>query len=340
MEDIKRVLAYSTISQLGFMVAALGVGGYTAAMFHLITHTVFQGAAVPGVRFRHPRHGHAEHARDGRAVQEAAHYRLDVAHRRGGADRHPSLSGFFSKEEILIDALRRQPGHFLGAGRGGCSDGLLHDPATYLTFFGTPRDRAAYEKAHEGGMVMTYPLIILGALAAVTGFLAGPFADLVYYGHPHRAEFNTFVFGVATVVWVAGVLLALAIYKFNLVSRRRLIQAFYPIWMLLKRRYYIDDLYNLVFVRGTIGLAMVMAWIDRTIVDGIVNGVAWATRKLSGFIGEFDLGVVDGAVNGIAGAFVVGSRLFRRVQTGLFQSYALVLFLGLVAGLVILVIGG
>ena len=340
MEDIKRVLAYSTISQLGFMVAALGVGGYTAAMFHLMTHAFFKALLFLAS-------GSVIHATGTQNMHEMGGLfkKLPITGwtwliGAGALIGIPPLSGFFSKEEILIDAYAANPAIFWVLVAAAALTAFYTTRATYLTFFGAPRDRAAYEKAHEGGMVMTYPLIILGALAAVTGFLAGPFADLVYYGHPHRAEFNTFVFGVATVVWVAGVLLALAIYKFNLVSRRRLIQAFYPIWMLLKRRYYIDDLYNLVFVRGTIGLAMVMAWIDRTIVDGIVNGVAWATRKLSGFIGEFDLGVVDGAVNGIAGAFVVGSRLFRRVQTGLFQSYALVLFLGLVAGLVILVIGG
>ena len=93
-------------------------------------------------------------------------------------------------------------------------------------------------------------------------------------------------------------------------------------------------------MRGSIALAGIVAWFDKVVVDGIVNGVAWSTGKLSDFVGDFDRGVVDGAVNGIAGAFVVGGRWLRRAQTGLFQSYTLVLFLGLVAGLVILAIGG
>ncbi len=340
MDDIKRVLAYSTISQLGFMVAALGVGAYTAAMFHLMTHAFFKallflasGAVIHAVGTQNM------HEMGGlfRKLPVTGWTWLIGA---GALIGIPPLSGFWSKEEILIDALAANPTIFWVLIAAAALTSFYTVRATYMTFFGRPRNVEAYEKAHEGGMVMTYPLIILGFFAAVSGFVAGPFADLIYYGQPHRAEFDVFVFGTATGAWVPGLLIALAIYKYNLISRRTLIRVFYPVWMLLKRRYYIDDVYNLVFVRGTIGLAMFIAWIDKTVVDGIVNGVAWVFGKLSEFIGEFDLGVVDGAVNGIAGAFVVGSRLFRRVQTGLFQSYALVLFLGLVAGLVILVIGG
>jgi len=252
----------------------------------------------------------------------------------------PPLSGFWSKEEILIDALAANPAVFWMLLAAALLTAFYTTRATYMTFFGRPRNEAAYAKAHEGGMVMTYPLVILGALAAVAGFFAGPFSELVYYGHPHRAPFNPFVFAAATAAWVSGVLAALAVYKYDLVSRAALIRAFYPIWRLLKQRYYIDDAYNLVFVRGSLALAGIAAWFDKYVIDGIVNGVAWATGKLSESVGDFDSGVVDGAVNGIAGAFVAGGRLLRRAQTGFFQSYALAAFLGLVAGLVILVIGG
>lgn len=340
MDDIKRVLAYSTISQLGFMVAALGVGAYTAAMFHLMTHAFFKALLFLAS-------GSVIHAVGTQNMHEMGGLfrKLPVTGwtwmiGAGALIGIPPLSGFWSKEEILIDALAGNPAIFWVLIAAAALTSFYTTRATYMTFFGKPRDMKAYENAHEGGMVMTYPLIVLGVLAAVAGFVAGPFANLIYYGQPHHAEFNLFVFGAATAAWVPGLLLALAIYKYNLLSRRRLIQAFYPVWNLLKRRYYIDDAYNLVFVRGTIGLAMVVAWIDKTIVDGIVNGVAWVTGKLGDFVGEFDLGVVDGAVNGIAGAFVVGGRMLRRLQTGSFQSYALVVFLGLVAGLVILAMGG
>lgn len=339
-DDIKRVLAYSTISQLGFMVAALGVGAYTAAMFHLMTHAFFKALLFLG---------------SGSIIHAIGTQDL---HKMGGLFRKmpitawtwmigagaligiPPLSGFWSKEEILVEALATNPPVFWMLIAAAALTSFYTVRATYLAFFGKPRDAEAHAKAREGGMVMTYPLIILGVLGAVSGFFATPFGKLVFHGEPYQGEFSLFVFGVATAAWIPTFLLALAIYKYNLISRRMIIRVFYPVYNLLKRRYYIDDLYNFVFVKGTIGLGYAVAWFDRTIIDGFVNGVAWATRKLGDFVGEFDFGIIDGAVNGIAGAFVAGSRVFRRAQTGSFGSYALVLFLGLLAGLVFLVIGG
>lgn len=340
MEDIKKVLAYSTVSQLGFMVAALGVGAYTAAMFHLMTHAFFKALLFLAS-------GSVIHAVGTQNMHEMGGLfrKLPITGwtwliGAGALIGIPPLSGFWSKEEILIDALAANPSLFWTLIAAAALTAFYTTRATYMTFFGQPRNKEAYDRAREGGMVMTYPLVILGFFAAVSGFVAGPFANLIYYGQPHRAEFDPFVFGAATAAWVPGVLLALAFYKYNLISRRTIIQVFYPVWRLLKQRYYIDDAYNFVFVRGSIALAGIVAWFDKVVVDGIVNGVAWSTGKLSDFVGDFDRGVVDGAVNGIAGAFVVGGRWLRRAQTGLFQSYALVLFLGLVAGLVILAIGG
>src|SRR5690606_34484893 len=331
---------YSTISQLGFMVAALGVGGYTAAMFHLITHAFFKALLfLASGSVIHAVHTQNMHEIGGlfRKLPVTGWTWLIGA---GALIGIPPLSGFWSKEEILLDAWHNNPAIFWVLVAAAALTAFYTTRATYLTFFGTPRNRQAYEQAHEGGRVMTYPLMILGFFAAVSGFAASWLAGFVYFGQPHHAEFNTFVFGVATAVWVAGVLLALAIYKFNLVSRRRIIQVFYPIWVVLKRRYYIDDVYQYVFVRGMIGLALVSAWIDRNIIDLVVNAAGWVTRRVSEYVDEFDRGVVDGIVNGVGGAFVVGSRVLRQLQTGYVQSYMLVLFLGLLAGLAILVIGG
>lgn len=340
MDDIKRVLAYSTVSQLGFMVAALGLEAYTAALFHLTTHAFFKALLFLAS-------GSVIHAVGTQNMHEMGGLfrKLPVTGwtwlvGAGALIGIPPLSGFWSKEEILVDALAGKPAIFWMLLAAAALTAFYTTRATYLTFFGRPRNAAAFAKAHEGGMVMTYPLVILSVLAAGSGFLAGPFSRFIYYGHPHRADFSPFVFAAATIAWVAGTGLAVVMYKYAVTPRRRLVSVFYPIWRLLKQRYYIDDAYNLVFVRGAVGLAGIAAWFDKYVVDGIVNGVAWATGKLSDFVGEFDSEVVDGAVNGIAGAFVAGGRLLRRAQTGFFQSYALVLFVGLVAGLVILVIGG
>ncbi len=340
MEDIKKVLAYSTISQLGFMVAALGVGAYTAAVFHLMTHAFFKALLfLASGSVIHAVHTQNMHQMGGlfKKLPVTGWVWLIGA---GALIGIPPLSGFWSKEEILLDAWHHHPAIFWTLVAAAALTAFYTTRATYLTFFGTPRDKHAYDHAHEGGRVMTYPLMILGVLAAVSGFVASPLAGFVYFGEPHHASFDPFVFGVATAVWVLGVGLALAIYKYNLVSRRAIIQVFYPIWVVLKRRYYIDDVYQYVFVRGMIGLALVSAWFDRHVIDLIVNAVGWIGRKVSEYVDEFDRGVVDGIVNGIGGAFVVGSRVLRQVQTGFVQSYMLVLFLGLLAGLAILVIGG
>ncbi|HEY8496716.1 MAG TPA: NADH-quinone oxidoreductase subunit L [Limnochordales bacterium] len=340
MEDIKKVLAYSTISQLGFMVAALGVGGYTAAVFHLMTHAFFKALLfLASGSVIHAVHTQNMHQMGGlfKKLPVTSWVWLIGA---GALIGIPPLSGFWSKEEIMLEAWHNNPPIFWVLAAAAALTAFYTTRATYLTFFGTPRDKHAYEHAHEGGRVMTYPLIILGVLAAVSGFVASPLAGFVYHHEPHHASFDAFVFGVATAVWVLGVLLALAIYKYNLVSRRKIIQVLYPIWVVLKRRYYIDDVYQYVFVRGMIGLALAIGWFDRHVIDLIVNAVGWVGRKISEYVDEFDRGVVDGIVNGVGGAFVVGSRVLRQVQTGFVQSYMLVLFLGLLAGLAILVIGG
>ncbi|MBO8141542.1 MAG: NADH-quinone oxidoreductase subunit L [Firmicutes bacterium] len=340
MEDIKKVLAYSTISQLGFMVAALGVGAYTAAIFHLMTHAFFKALLfLASGSVIHAVHTQNMHEMGGlfRKLPVTGWTWLIGA---GALIGIPPLSGFWSKEEILLEASHVNPAVFWMLIAAAALTAFYTTRATYLTFFGEPRNREAYEHAHESGRVMTYPLIILGVLAAVSGFFAGPLAEFIHFGEPHHAEFDVFVFGTATGAWVLGLVFALGIFKYGILSRRKLISALYPIWVLLKRRYYIDDLYQSVFVRGMVGLALLSGWFDRHVIDFVVNAVAWMTRQVSRYVNEFDRGVVDGAVNGIGGAFVAGSRLFRRAQTGLVQSYVLVLFAGLVAGLAILVIGG
>src|SRR5690606_19797607 len=157
---IKRVLAYSTISQLGFMVAALGVGGYTAAMFHLMTHAFFKALLFLAS-------GSVIHATGPQNMHEMGGLSKKLPITRwawligaGALIGIPPLSGFFSKEEILIDAYAANPAIFWVLVAAAALTAFYTTRATYLTFFGAPRDRAAYEKAHEGDMVMTYPLII------------------------------------------------------------------------------------------------------------------------------------------------------------------------------------
>src|SRR5690606_2910268 len=189
MEDIKKVLAYSTTSQLGFMVAALGVGAYTAAVFHLMTHAFFKALLfLASGSVIHAVHTQNMHQMGGlfKKLPVTSWVWLIGA---GALIAIPPLSGFWSKEELLLDAWHHNPPIFWVLVAAAALPAFYTTRATYLTFFGTPRDKHAYEHAHEGGRVMTYPLMILGVLAAVSGFVASPLAGFVYHHEPHHASF-------------------------------------------------------------------------------------------------------------------------------------------------------
>lgn len=346
MEDIKKVLAYSTVSQLGFMMVALGVGGFTAGIFHLVTHAVFKALLFLAS-------GSVIHGADTQNMHEMGGLRRKMPvtfwtwaiGSAALAGIYP-FAGFWSKDEILLSAY--DGGYtalFWILVLAAVFTAFYISRATILTFFGKPRRKDVYDRAHESPASMTLPLIILAALAVVIGFANSPhtdywFARFVYFGHPHEASPSGFVLFWATASWVIGVGLAILIYGLNVISRRSIIENTRPLWTLLKNKYYFDELYHFLFVRGTVGLARVVDWFDRVVVDGIVNLVGYGTAKLSDATRSFDLEVIDGAVNGVAHLFRSGGALLRRIQTGYVQSYVLALFLTVVIGLLIFAVGG
>lgn len=344
-DDIKRVLAFSTISQLGFMMLGLGVGAYTAAVFHLITHAFFKALLFLGS-------GSVIHGVDTQDMKEMGGLwrKMPVTFwtwlvgSAALAGIWP-LSGFWSKDEILIEAFHASSPLFWIAVAAAAMTAFYITRATALTFFGSPRDREKFDRAHESPVSMTVPLLILGVLAAGAGYLnAGPtgywLSGFVFFGQPHEALDAGIVPTVATVSWVLGVALAVVLYGFQWISRQSIVENLAPLHSLLKERYFIDEFYYLVFVKGAVLLSRLVAWFDRVVVDGVVNAVGVGTARAAVGAGRFDLRVVDGAVNGVAAAFRAGGAYLRRVQTGFVQSYALALFLTVVAGLLIFAIGG
>ena len=345
MEDIKKVLAYSTVSQLGFMMVGLGVGGFTAGVFHLVTHAVFKallflasGSVIHGVDTQNM------HEMGGLRKKMPVTFWTWAIGSAALAGIYP-LAGFWSKDEILLSVYEGQhTALFWILVIAATLTAFYITRATLLTFFGEPRDRRRYEHAHESPATMTVPLVILAALAVVLGFANSPysgywFARFVYFDHPHVPEAAGFVLFWATASWVVGVGLAVLVYGFGLISRRAVIDNLRPVWVLLKNKYYFDELYYLVFVRGTVALARIVGWFDRVVVDGVVNLAGYGTAKLSRATGEFDRDVIDGAVNGIAALFKAGGAVLRRLQTGYVQSYVLALFLTVVVGLLVFAIG-
>lgn len=344
--DIKRVLAFSTVSQLGFMMLALGVGGYTAALFHLVTHAIFKALLFLAS-------GSVIHGADTQDMKVMGGLRLKMpvtfwtwlvgAAALAGI---PPLAGFWSKEEILLDVWHSDHrALFWIALTAATMTAFYITRATLLTFFGEPRDKARYERARESPISMTAPLVILAAIAVVIGFVNSPVSGywlsrFIYFGEPHLPQTSGAVMVLATLAWVLGIGVALSAYLFGWLPTARIRKAVGPVYTLLQERYYVDAFYDLVFVKGTVLVARVVGWFDRVVVDGLVNLAGIGTASLSGAVGRFDREVIDGAVNGVAVLFRAGSNLFRKVQSGLAQTYMLTMFVTVVVGLLIIVLGG
>jgi NADH-quinone oxidoreductase subunit L len=312
-DDIKRILAYSTISQLGYMMLALGVGGYAAGVFHLTTHAAFKTLLFLGA-------GSVIHA-----VGTNDIWKMGGLGRRmpvtaitffvavlAIAGIFP-LSGFWSKDEILQAA--RASGHL-----------ELYVPALvtvfltafymarlfFVAFAGEPR---AESHAHESPVVMTVPLVILGLLAAGLGVIGTPLLGQGIHAFLAPDEASVPVMDISVLILssalaVAGILTALFIYGLRAVRHETLQRAGGPVYVALRNKLYIDELY-MILVRGLFfTTTAAFAWFDRHVVDGAVNLVGAASKW--------------------------GGDLVRRSVTGKVQTYALVVFAGLAAALVVL----
>ncbi|MCL4425037.1 MAG: NADH-quinone oxidoreductase subunit L, partial [Firmicutes bacterium] len=347
MTDIKKVLAYSTVSQLGYMMLGLGAGSYTAGIFHLMTHAFFKSLLFLGSgSVIHAVHSQEMHEMGGLRKKLPITYWTFLIGTAALAGI-PPFSGFWSKDEILLAAYRSPyPVLFwMGVATAGLTAYYM-TRAVILTFFGQPRDHHKYEHAHESPPVMTVPLVILATLAAVSGlpgspFLHNAFGEFVKFGHGHEAEPSSFVMIIAISAALLGVLAGVAIYGYKVISREKAIRSWRPLYLVLKNKYYVDEFYMAIFVRGTVLLAEIVGFFDRYIIDGLVNLVGWLGMQLSFLSGLFDKYVIDGMVNGVAAITMALGNSARRLQTGFVQSYAITLFAGVVIGLILIqLIGG
>jgi NADH-quinone oxidoreductase subunit L len=359
--DIKRVLAYSTVSQIGYMFLACGVGAFGAGIFHLSTHAYFKALLFLGA-------GSVIHALGGeqdlRKMGALRHkipwtYRffLIAALAIVGA---PPLAGFFSKDEILWQAWSN-PEHgwwllwligFITAGMTAFYMWRL----VFLTFFG--QSRVAHEvehHIHESPQVMLIPLGVLAGLAIVGGWIgwpqsllgsnrfehwlapvferqAVPLDGIAAEPHFEAAEYALMALAIALAA--AGIALAYYLYVRRPEKSAQLQVQLQPVHTLLLNKYYVDELYSAVFVEGPVmgkQLAGALSGFDARVVDGGVNGAGWLTRATSRLSIFWDTWVVDGAVNLLGFTTKVLSFPVRMIQTGLLQSYALVIVLGVLA---------
>jgi NADH-quinone oxidoreductase subunit L len=385
--DIKKVLAYSTISQLGFMIAAAGLGGYVAAIFHLVTHAFFKallflgsGSVIHGMEHGHHAIAHGSHDAHEDEHHGDAHgghdeHAFDPQDMRlmGGLAKHmPTtaavyiigslalagifpLAGFWSKDEILLDALDHQNYLVLGLLMvAAFFTAFYMGRQVFMVFFGTPRTEAAGH-AHESPPVMTYPLIALATLSVLGGLLNLPFPgthNLAEWLHhsvenahvPEGLSLNWGLAGLATLSAVIAIGLAWLLYGRSPLQEgeRDPLTNAGPLFTFLNRKWYWDEVYNALIVQPYIKAARFLAdvvdwrfwhdWFHDTIIADSFKTFAFIFNK------GVDERVIDAAVGTVAELVGGTSEGMRRVQTGYVRNYALAVALGVVVILAFLAI--
>ncbi|MBI2817855.1 MAG: NADH-quinone oxidoreductase subunit L [Acidobacteria bacterium] len=353
--DIKRVLAYSTVSQLGYMFLACGVGAYGAGIFHLMTHAFFKALLFLGS-------GSVIHALSGEQDM-----------RKMGALRHkipvtfwtffiaslaiigaPPFAGFFSKDEILWKAFSAETHAGLllwvvGFVTAGLT-ALYIWRLVFLTFFGQSRvDHEVEHHIHESPKTMTIPLMTLAVLSIVGGWVGWPrilggsnrletwlepvfehSSKLLAHEAEHGAAAQEYLFMFLSVaVGAFGVFIAWYFFIRRPEAADRIVQTVPGVQRLLYNKYYVDEVYNAVFVDGFAkGGGTALGRFDARIVDGGVNGSAWLTLLTSRLSIWWDTWVIDGAVRLSSFTVKVLSYPVRLLQTGLVQVYALFIVFG------------
>ncbi|KIL40625.1 NADH:ubiquinone oxidoreductase subunit L [Gordoniibacillus kamchatkensis] len=301
--DIKRVLAYSTVSQLGYMMMALGLGAATAGIFHLFTHAFFKALLFLGAGSVI----HAVHTQDIREMGGlAGKMKITAWTFAIGAlalSGIVPLSGFWSKDAILSAAFEHNQLLFWVGLIAAFFTAFYMARLFFLVFAGKPRSDA---HAHESPAPFTFPLVVLAVLAVIAGFVFTPFNGWLGHwlgDHAEAETANWTVMILSTLAGLLGIGLGYVMYGKNSVSRDIVAGNAPWLYTLVYRKYYIDELYDVVFVRGLRLIGKAFELFDIYIVDGIVR---------------------------LCSAAVVGiGRLGLRLQNGQVQTYGLATLLGL-----------
>ncbi len=332
-DDIKRVLAYSTISQLGYMMMGLGVLGYTAGMFHLLTHAFFKALLfLTAGSVIHAMNTNDMKQMGGLAKAMPVTYwtMLVGALALAGV---PPFAGFWSKDEILAAALRHNWVLFGLGAAGAFLTAFYAFRMIFYTFTGVPRHRAAHP--HESPPVMTVPLIVLAVFSTVIGlvgapFLANPFHRFVHFETIAGVPFDPTLAGVSTLIALVGIGAAAIVYRWQWVSSAALRRAFSPLYVALVHKYWWDEFYLYTVVRPTVWIARRLRTFDLYVIDGAVNAIGVLFVWFARLYRVFDLYVVDGAVNLVGWTAKGLGGVLRYVQTGRPQNYLLVIALGVI----------
>jgi NADH-quinone oxidoreductase subunit L len=368
--DIKKVLAYSTVSQLGFMIVGLGVGAYTAGLFHLVTHAMFKAGLFLGSgsvihAMHHATHHMNDHHTDPQDMRNMGGMRKKMPVTfwafviyTAAIAGVPLFSGFLSKDMILAGTLAY-----------GETTGQWLIPITlffvagltafymlrlmFMTFFGTHTDSHRFEHIHESPKAMTIPLIVFASLSIFIFFSFNPLdgaegwlakaierpesvVPTSVMALPHHAfyevmhNFHWTALGLSLFVAALGMFISYLTYYKKSISADAVAAKLPRLHKFLLNKWNIDDIYDNGVVEGTKMFTHILRWFDQTIIDGIVNGVGSLTKLFANFNGKFDKYVVDGIVNFVAYFTGFWGLLLRKTQTGRVQTYIAFVVFGVV----------
>jgi proton-translocating NADH-quinone oxidoreductase chain L len=373
--DYKKVLAYSTVSQLGFMMLGLGVGGWAAGLFHLLTHAFFKALLFLGAGSIY----HSVHTYEmsvlGGLRKKMPITALTMLAGTLAISGFPLFSGFYSKDAILGTALYfvyHNPIHillFALPAVGALMTAFYMFRLWFLVFDGEPRGYPApavakvehghhddqghghahdhsnpAEHAHESEPIMTWPLILLAIPSVMIGwtpiflpvFGFEPILEhMLAYGAPARAielgGVKYWAMGASVLIAGIGIASAVGYYsRWRILNAQIMAERFGRLYDFLVHKWYFDELYDAALVRPTLAAARAAADIDKSIIDGIIDGSAGLTVLLSKLEGLFDKQGVDGVVNGVAKVVYVVGDWSRQIQTGRLRNYLMILAAALV----------
>jgi NADH-quinone oxidoreductase subunit L len=362
MTDIKKVLAYSTVSQLGYMMLGLGVGGWAAGLFHLLTHAFFKallflgsGSVIYGC------HHVQEITEMGGLYRKMRITALTMLMGVLAIAGTPLFSGWYSKDAILAQALgfslvNRE--HFLLFLLPLITAGITTFymfRMWFMTFVGKPRNQEVHDHAHESPWTMTVPLILLAVLsvcvawglpptdpeasalehelhhaqpASVKADFGAEYAHRTVNGQAH--ENHALAGYLALMVVLIGFVFAALLYVYGTLDPEEARNQFPGVYRFLSNKWYFDELFSAILVRPALAVAQWCRLFDSKVIDGVVDGTGKTTVQVAHVSGLFDKGIVDGLVNLTATVFYRTGVWLRNVQTGYLRSYVLFLVIAAV----------
>ncbi|HLY61158.1 MAG TPA: NADH-quinone oxidoreductase subunit L [Terriglobia bacterium] len=343
--DIKKVLAYSTVSQLGYMFLACGVGAFAAGIFHVMTHAFFKALLFLGAgSVIHAMSGEQDMRKMGGLMKKIPITFYTLLAATLAISGVPGLAGFFSKDEILWQSFSSPHGSTFLWAIGWITAGMTAFymfRLLFMTFAGPSRvDHEVEHHIHESPWTMLGPLTVLAGLSVVGGYLNWPVESFGKFLEPvfdnpsaaHAVEYShsteLMLMGLSIAIAFAGIGVAYAFYVKRAATPERLAAAPGTAETILLNKYYVDELYDALFVNRTKDLGNGLAAFDMSVVDGAVNGAGWLTRTIATISRLWDEWVVDGIVNVAAYATKLISYPVLMVQNGLVQSYALLIVMG------------